>query len=244
MGAVANHAGAPQIVSNWPIAHGDNPWNTNMKKRSTSRTHSNSRPATRKGAASQVRSRTRAPHLSQEWLKDFFSEMLAVEHGGIELYEKALEELTHDDLRSKLEQFHEQTQQHVELCEEMLNAAGGNPDEMSPGAEAAEHKAQGLLSAEVPDEMKDINNIENLVLAETKDHWNWETLSEAAKLIKDRDLKSVVTAAVREAAKQEQDHITWNSETLTELAQEMAEESAHEALEEEEDKEDWKADQK
>ncbi len=82
------------------------------------------------------------------------------------------------------------------------------------------------------------------MLAETKDHWNWKMLSEAAKLIKDRDLKSVVTAAVREAAKQEQDHITWNSGTLTELAQEMAEESADEALEEEQEKEDWKADQK
>src|SRR5689334_18782588 len=127
-----------------------------MKKRTSSRL-SNSRPAARKRAASPTRSRSRSP-LSQEWLKQFFSEMLAVEHGGVELYDRALEELVHDDLRSKLEQFHEQTQRHVELCEEMLNAAGGNEDETSPGAEAAEHKAQGLLSAEVPDEMKDINN--------------------------------------------------------------------------------------
>jgi rubrerythrin len=211
-----------------------------MKKRSTSRTHSNSRPATRKGAASQVRSRTRAPHLSQEWLKDFFSEMLAVEHGGIELYEKALEELTHDDLRSKLEQFHEQTQQHVELCEEMLNAAGGNPDEMSPGAEAAEHKAQGLLSAQVPDEMKDINNIENLVLAETKDHWNWELVGSLMEKIEERELKKLVGRAVRAVRKQENDHLSWNQKMLTRLATEAAQhqaeiEQAGESADEDED---------
>jgi rubrerythrin len=148
--------------------------------------------------------------------------MLAVEHGGVELYEKALEELEHDDLRSKLEQFHQQTQRHVELCEEMLNGAGGSEDEMSPAAEAAEHKAQGLLTAEVPEEMKDINNIENLVLAETKDHWNWELLGSLMDQIEDRDLKKSVSRAVREVRKQENDHVTWAQKMLTRLATETA----------------------
>jgi rubrerythrin len=183
-----------------------------------------------------------------EWLKDFLSEMLAVERGGVKLYEKALSELSHEGLRDQLAEFLEETMRHVELCEEMVDAAGGYPDEMSPGAEAAQAKAQGLLSVEVPEELTDLNNIENLVLAETKDHWDWEMLSDTVKLIKDRDLKAVITAAVREAGKQERDHLTWNSETLTELAQEMARQSASETgetMEEEEGEgeEDWEADQ-
>ena len=101
---------------------------------------------------------------------------------------------------------------------------------------------------EVPEELTDLNNIENLVLAETKDHWDWEMLSDTVKLIKDRDLKAVITAAVREAGKQERDHLTWNSETLTELAQEMSRQSASETgetteEEEGEGEEDWEADQ-
>jgi rubrerythrin len=175
------------------------------------------------------------------WLKDFLSEMLAVEHGGVMFYEKALNELSHEDLRDRLEEFLEETRHHVELCEEMLDAAGGDPDEMSPGAKAAQAKAEGLIAAEVPEALADFSNIENLVLGETKDHWNWEMLSETAKLIEDRELKSVITAAVREAAKQEQDHLTWNSETLTELAREMARKSADETMEEGEEEEDWKA---
>ena len=192
-----------------------------MKKRTGSRNQSNSRSSSRKRTTAPSRSRGRSP-LSQEWLKQFLSEMLAVEHGGVELYDRALEELSHDDLRSRLEQFHEQTQRHVELCEEMLNAAGSNEDEMSPGAEAAEHKAQGLLSADVPEELKDINNLENLVLAETKDHWNWEMLAAVMDQIEERDLKKIVSRAVREVRRQENDHLTWTQKMLTKLATEAA----------------------
>jgi rubrerythrin len=103
--------------------------------------------------------------LGEEWLKDFLSEMLAVEKGGVKLYEKALSELKHSELEQKLTDFLRQTQRHAELCTEMLEGAAGDPNYQSPGAEAAEHKAEGLLSTQVPPELTDLNNIENLVLA-------------------------------------------------------------------------------
>jgi rubrerythrin len=206
-----------------------------VKAKNGARTSSSSR------GDSMSSSRGAGSEPNSQWLKDFLSEMLAVERGGVKLYEKALSELSHEDLRDHLEEFLDETMRHVELCEEMVDAAGGDPDEMSPGAEAAQAKAEGLLSVQVPEQLADLNNIENLVLAETKDHWDWEMLSETVKLIKDRELKAVITAAVREAGKQERDHLTWNSETLTELAQEMARQSADEATEEGE--EDWEADQ-
>jgi rubrerythrin len=211
-----------------------------MKKSSTSRSRTNSRPSTRKASSSRVRSRTRTP-LSQEWLKEFLSEMLAVEQGGVELYERALEELSHDDLRSRLEQYHKQTQRHVELCQEMLNEAGANEAEMSPAAEAAEHKAQGLLSAEVPDKLKDINNLENLVLAETKDHWNWELLGSLMDQVEERGLKKVVSRAVREVRRQENDHLTWTQKMLTRLATDAAHQQPEMEGEEAEEEEEVEA---
>jgi len=206
-----------------------------MKKRTTSRQSSNSRGSSRKSTRSRSRSTTHRAHLNQEWLRNFLSEMLAVERGGVQLYEKALEELSHEDLRSKLDQFHDQTQRHVELCEEMLDAAGG-AEGVGPGAEAAEHKAEGLLTATVPEEMADINNIENLVLAETKDHWNWEMLASVMGEIEDRELKKTVGRAVREVRRQENDHLTWNQKMLTRIATETAhkEEKMSEESEEEE----------
>jgi rubrerythrin len=212
-----------------------------MKKRTTSRQPSNSRGSARKSTRSRGRSTIHRAHLNQEWLRNFLSEMLAVERGGVQLYEKALEELSHEDLRSKLDQFHQQTQRHVELCEEMLDAAGG-AEGAGPMAEAAEHKAEGLLTASVPEEMADINNIENLVLAETKDHWNWEMLASVIGEIEDRELKKIVGRAVREVRRQENDHLTWNQKMLTRIATETAHQAPEMEQESEEESEDAQQD--
>jgi rubrerythrin len=163
----------------------------------------------------------RQSELDSAKLIEFLSQMLAVEKGGVMLYEKALNELSDQDLREDLEEFLEQTHRHVELCEEMLEQAGGSPDDSSPAADAAQEKAEGLISVEVPEEMTDFNNIENLVLAETKDNWNWEMLAEISKSIKDRELRSAIGRAVKEVEKQERRHVDWNRETLSELGREM-----------------------
>ena len=164
--------------------------------------------------------------VSQSWLNDFLSEMLAVEEGGEKLYAKALEELQHDELRDKLEEFHEETQRHIELVREMMQTAGIDETYKSPTAEAAEQKAEGLLSVEVEDHLKDLNNIENLVLAETKDHWDWEMLSSIVNRIEDADLKDVARDAVSEVFKQEREHLQWSQDVLTELATEAAQQEA------------------
>ena len=173
------------------------------------------------GGMSRTGSRTRRM-VDVQWLGNFLSEMLAVEKGGVQLYEKALRDLEHSELEDKLNEFLRQTQRHVELCTEMLEAIFGDSDFKSPGAQAAEHKANGLISAQVPPEMTDLNNIENLVLAETKDHWNWEMLASIASKIGDPELKRKVTKAVTEVRRQEKTHIDWNEKTLTALATESA----------------------
>jgi rubrerythrin len=160
--------------------------------------------------------------LGTEWLKDFLSEMLAVEMGGVKLYEKALDQLEHSELEEKLTEFLHQTERHVELCTEMLEAAGGDADYRSPGAEAADQKANGLLAVQVPPELTDLNNIENLVLAETKDHWDWEMLASIAPKIGDPELKRMASQAIREVRKQEQAHVNWNEQTLNKLAMESS----------------------
>jgi rubrerythrin len=189
----------------------------NGRSHAAASSRSNSR-----GSSSRAKASSRQP-ISMKWLKDFLSEMLAVEEGGIKLYQKALDELQHEELRDKLEEFHEETQRHVELVQEMMEAAEMDPEQKSPGAEAAEHKAEGLLSTEVEEELRDMNNIENLVLAETKDHWDWEMLSSIVGRIEERELKDAVRAAVSEVFKQEREHLQWSQVRLTELAMEMAE---------------------
>ena len=177
------------------------------------------------------RGRHGAP-VNAEWLRDFFSEMLAVEMGGVKLYQRALSDLQHSQLKEKLTEFLRQTERHVELCTEMLDAAGGDPDYKSHGAQAAEHKAEGLISTEVPPQMMDLNNIENLVLAETKDQWNWDTLDSISSKIEDAGLKKMAAKAVREVRKQEKSHLDWNEKTLSKLAMESAMHAPAEAISE------------
>ena len=193
------------------------------RRTSSARTSRNGRARGRARTQARGRAASRSrKHLNMEWLRNFMSEMLAVERGGVQLYEKALQELSHEEMRPRLEQFLVQTQRHVEICEMMLQHAGAESDMRSPGAEAAEHKAQGLLSAEAPQEMADQNNLENLVLAETKDHWNWEMLSSLMDDIEERELKRTVKQGVREVQRQERDHLAWAQKMVTKLATEEA----------------------
>jgi rubrerythrin len=180
------------------------------------------RNGVRQSSSSRASQRKGQMPVGEEWLKDFLSEMLAVEKGGVKLYEKALRELEHTELEQKLSDFLRQTERHVELCTEMLEAAAGDPNYQGPGAEAADHKAEGLLSTQVPAELTDLNNIENLVLAETKDHWDWDMLASVAPKIAEPELKRMASKAIREVRKQEQAHLNWNEQTLTKLAMEMA----------------------
>ncbi len=188
------------------------------------RTHTNSDGRNRTGVShKRSTSRKRAKRiLSPDWLKDFLSEMLAVEKGGVKLYQKALSELQHSELEEKLTVFLHQTERHVELCADMLTAAGGDSEYRSPGARAADHKANGLISTKVPLRVMELNNIENLVLAETKDHWNWETLASVITAIADPELKRLAKKATAEVRRQEKSHLNWNEQTLTKLAMNAA----------------------
>src|SRR5689334_17658669 len=123
--------------------------NKGRSSRKSARSRS-SRSASSRSSRNGAMSRT---ELDTGKMQEFLSQMLAVEKGGVMLYEKALEELSHEDLREELEEFLEQTRRHVELCEEMLEQAGGSAQENSPAAQAAEEKANGLISVEVPEEM-------------------------------------------------------------------------------------------
>jgi hypothetical protein len=177
------------------------------------------------GDGGAMRKRSHSPRrrpLSTGWLRDFVAEMLAVEKGGVKLYEKALQNLKHLEYAEKLTEFLHQTEHHVALCTELLRAVGGDSHYSSAAAEAADHKAEGLLSTEVPAELIDLNNIENLLLAETKDHWNWNMLALVLRGISDRDLRQMATKAVREVRKQEKAHLDWNKRTLTTIAVEGA----------------------
>lgn len=188
--------------------------------------------AGRKPSSRSTKHKRQSPNV--QYVIDFLSEMLAVERGGAKLYQKALDQLGHAELESKLKAFLQETERHAELCTEMLEAAGSDAAYMSPGAMAAEQKAAGLLKVKVPQGLADLNNLENLVLAETKDRWDWQTFATLAPKLEGSELKRMASRAVREVGKQENDHAAWSQKVLTKLAKEASMQHEMEGMEQSE----------
>jgi hypothetical protein len=63
----------------------------------------------------------------------------------------------------------------------------------------------------------EINAIENIVLAETKDHADWEMLGKIARQSNDSRLREVLKPAVSEVEPEEDEHLNWTKEQMARL---------------------------
>ena len=144
-------------------------------------------------------------------LKELLLQSVETEAGGIEVYTTALECVTNNDLRKEWEEYLEQTQRHEEIARELCERLGIDADEETPGRAVVKHLGQSLvkamrmaLDAGDPDTAQ-IVATECVVLAETKDHHNWELIGEAAKKSSGEE-KKVLTEAYEEVEEEEDEH--------------------------------------
>jgi len=159
----------------------------------------------------------------REELMDKLSEFLTVERGGIKLYEAALKHVQNREVKDKFREFHKQTIRHEEILTDIIEKLGGKPTYKSAGAKLAEAKANALLKT--MNERKgmsqaeaELNAIENIVIAETKDHADWELLGHIAHRSEDSRLAQLLKPAVAEVEKQEDEHLHWTQKKMGELA--------------------------
>jgi rubrerythrin len=78
-------------------------------------------------------------------LRDKLSEFLAVEKGGLKLYEEALRIVTDQEISKKFRMFYDQTRKHETILLRVMQAFGMDPTYMSIGAKVATEKAEALL---------------------------------------------------------------------------------------------------
>ena len=83
--------------------------------------------------------------ISHEMLQHKLSEFLAVERGGLKLYEQALRIVSDSDLRKKFSEFRDQTRKHETILIRVIHALGMDPAYLSPSAKLATEKADALL---------------------------------------------------------------------------------------------------
>ncbi len=160
--------------------------------------------------------------ISREVLRDKLSEFLAVERGGLKLYEEALRIVTDSEVSRRFQIFREQTRNHETILLGVMEQLGLDPEYMSAGAKTAQQKALALLktmtSAEsLAPKAAELNAIENIVLAETKDHSDWEMLGKISRQSDDSRLRDILKPAVSEVEPEEDQHLNWTKEQMARL---------------------------
>jgi hypothetical protein len=90
----------------------------------------------------KVKDYTTSANIRRPLLMDNLSEFLAVEKGGIKLYELAIQQVRDTDVLNRFREFYQQTRKHAEIVTRVITSLGGDPMRMSSGAKVAEEKAQ------------------------------------------------------------------------------------------------------
>jgi len=123
----------------------------------------------------------------RDHVKELLLQALETEISGQELYEYALECASNPGLREEWNKYLSQTRDHEEIVRGLLIDMGIDAEEMTPGRKVVRHLGKALVQAirlalETGDEeMAELVAAECVVLAETKDHQNWELIGELAK---------------------------------------------------------------
>lgn len=167
--------------------------------------------------------------LDATFVFDLLSACLAHERCGAHLYRSVAGRTADPDLRERYEHFGAETVEHVELLERLIAAAGGDPGYVSPAARATERAAAALLestfmlsgSADVV--VAETTLLEAVMLAEAKDHANWQLLAEVATLLPESDeLRAEFDEVTSRVLRQEDEHYGWARETLATIKMAVA----------------------
>jgi rubrerythrin len=145
-------------------------------------------------------------------LNELFYQALENEKGGVEIYEKAIECAVNKDLKKEWTEYLNQTKEHQATLVEVLKALGLDIGTETPGRAITRHLGQSFLTAmQMAQDSGDkraaeLVASECVVLAETKDHLNWELLSAAAKASDDKTA-DVLEEACNEVEEEEDHHL-------------------------------------
>ena len=150
--------------------------------------------------------------MKHDQLKELLLQSLQHERGGIQVYETALQCVVNDDLKEEWEKYLEQTRNHERILLRVFKELGLDAEEQSPGRGIIKQLGQALVQAlqtaqkAGQPEAAELVACECVVLAETKDHADWELISKVAEKSTGKQ-KATLQAAADEVEDQEDEHL-------------------------------------
>ena len=146
----------------------------------------------------------------QPQVEELLYQALETELGGVQVYQAALKCAINDDLHKEWQEYLAQTKTHVEVVTRTLETLGLDPAKMTPGRQVVGHIGKALVTAmemalKTGDKAAaELVACECVVLAETKDHTNWELIGHVAEHGKGEAVK--VLKAAHDAVEEDEDH--------------------------------------
>ncbi|HSE64967.1 MAG TPA: hypothetical protein VLG15_15275 [Thermoanaerobaculia bacterium] len=150
--------------------------------------------------------------MKKDQLNELVYQMLETEMGGVEIYRTAIRCAVNEDLKKEWKKYLGQTEGHVEVVRDLMGELGLDPEADTPGRRVVRHTGESLVKAmemALDEGEKDAAQIvaaECVVLAETKDHLNWELLGQVAKKSKGEE-KKMLEAAQEKVEEEEDEHL-------------------------------------
>ena len=158
------------------------------------------------------------PYIKKQ-LHELLYQALETERGGIKIYETALSCAQNEDLMDEWEEYLEQTRTHEQVLLTVFGELGLNADTATPGREVVAHIGDSLVKAMEMAKSRgsaaaaQLVACECVVLAETKDHMNWELIGHLAEHGQGEETAALRTAF--EAVEQEEDHHLYHTKGFT-----------------------------
>jgi len=154
----------------------------------------------------------RTSKFDQAQVHELLLQALETERGGIQVYTAAIKAAQNADLKKEFKEYLEETTKHEEILTRVFEQLGMDTEEQSPGRMVVAHLGKSLVAA-IEMAMKNADPAsaelvaaECVVLAETKDHSNWELIGQVAMKAK-ADYADVLKQAYQAVEKDEDHHL-------------------------------------
>jgi rubrerythrin len=145
-------------------------------------------------------------------MKELLLQSVEHEAGGVQVYEAALKCALNDELRQEWEKYLEETTNHEQILRSVCVTLEIDPDEESPGRQIVRKMGESLVQAMENalgtgnPEAAQLVACECVVLAETKDHLDWELLGQCAEKLSGEQA-TTLKDAYEEIEDQEDEHL-------------------------------------
>jgi len=154
----------------------------------------------------------RTSKFDQAQVHELLLQALETERGGIQVYTAAIKAAQNADLKKEFKEYLDETTTHEEILTRVFEQLGMDTEEQSPGRMVVAHIGKSLVAA-IEMAMKNADPAsaelvaaECVVLAETKDHSNWELIGQVAMKAK-ADYADVLKQAYQAVEKDEDHHL-------------------------------------